>query len=1479
MGSDHEQPDLRGRTLAAGSATPTLSADSATSRSDVLHELFAGHARRTPYATAVVCEGRAWTYSQLDADANRLAAHLKAQGVLPGGFVGILLDRSYEFVVAVLGILKAGCAYAPLPSEYPASKLAFMIADTGMPLAITNQDLADQLPGDSIPLVFMEADEPWWQQTAASGSPASVEPSSRAYVMYTSGSTGKPKGVVVPHRAITRLVVGQSYAAFGPDLRTLLLAPTAFDASTFELWAPLLNGGTCVVFPDRLIDRFRLGQVLANGNVNCLWLTAGLFNLLIDEAPDVLSAVAHVLTGGEALSVQHVRRALARLPGLKLTNGYGPTESTTFACTHEIDPDEAFPNRSVPIGRPLAKTTCFIVDDNMQPAPPGVAGELLIGGQGLALEYLNQPGLTAEKFIANPCGSNPHDRVYRTGDRCRWLPNGLIEFLGRDDGQVKIRGHRIEVGEIEAAIATIAGIQQNVVVAKKIAPGDVRLVAYIVEEAGGASDASLRHTLAEMLPDFMIPNAFVRLGELPLTPNGKIDRDALPLPERAAATGPTFQPPRTPLENRLAELWQELLQLPAVGIDDNFFQCGGNSLLAMRLVSRARDQLQLVADIRSVFESPTIAALSARWQPSGPAGEASSNLPEAARPIHDDAATPAASRIVSASPAQKQLWFHQQYAPQSTAYTIADVHRIRGPLDVGILQASLDAIVARHESLRTTFRLRDNEPQQVVARSGTWPLRTTSATGSTVESRDADTQRLLSAEFSIPFDLEHGPLVRGLVVHLSHDEHVLMVLMHHIISDHWSLGVLHRELARCYKALKSGKKPALDPLRIADADFFAHRQASVPAGELSRQESHWLQKLAGAPPSIELPLDRGRPSTASFKGATAVALLDPAAAQLLAACADRLGCTRFVVVLAAFFQVLKRWSGAEDLVLGVPVAERTLAEAADTIGFLVNSLPLRVDLSGDPSFRDLLERVRNAVVDEISNSDVPFTRLLQLLGSRRDAATNPLFNVMCLWQDDTAHPLRLEGLTVEPVVFDGGFSRLDLTLYAVQTEKGLEFRLEYANDLFDPATANRLLDRLVSLLNRGCSDLETPLSRLPDGDYDRVVHAFNATAVDFGALPTLHEMVARQGRETPDAIALISGDARITFADLGRRVNLVAETLRQLGARPGAIVGIGVERSIDMVVGMLATLEAGAAFLPLDPAAAADRLNFMLADAEAQIVLTHERFAAVWPATVKTLLLDRIDQDTAAEPSSEPAKTVPRATGDSTAYVLYTSGSTGRPKGVGIHHSAVVNFLLAMQERFPMLETDVVLQSTPAIFDISLYEIFAPLTIGATLMLAPAGRLDPRQLALFMKEQGITIAQFVPSMLGMLVADAAFNGHGPLRRVFCGGEAMTRDLMRRFYERSSADLVNVYGPTEATIWATSWTCEPGFKDHAPPIGRPLANTRCYVLDKQLHPAPIGAVGELFIGGPQVAVGYLKRPELTRERFIVDPFDEIGRAHV
>jgi amino acid adenylation domain-containing protein len=1422
-----------------------------------VHEQFEAQAARTPGAVAVVFGDRRLTYAELDGRANALARRLRDQGVGPGSYVPVVMERCIEVPVAFLGVLKAGAAFVPLHPRWPAERLRAAVGELDAPVVLTAAGAAE----GGLPLGRPHLSV----GDAATAGPLGVRVDARApmYAIYTSGSTGRPKGAVVAHRGVTNRFHWMT-ETFGAESAGALLQTVmhVYDGAVIQLLWPLTVGGRTVMpLPDTENDPLYLGRLVEDEAVTMTGFAPSIFNTLVPQLIGGrwrFAALRSFILGGEQVDREATYAFMRHVPGLRLNNVYGPTEATIGCISYRLTGDE---EGRIPIGRPIANTRAYLLGPGLEPVPVGVAGEIYLGGVCVGLGYLKDGAKTAAAFVPDPFGE-PGARLYRTGDLGRWRPDGTIEFLGRVDTQVKVRGFRIELGEIEARLREHPAVREAAVLARDDGGGDRRLVAYYTADAALEIER-LRAHLASRLPEYMVPAAYVRLEAMPLTPNGKVDRRALPAPAEAAYARRGYEAPVGDAEAALAEVWADVLGVERVGRHDHFFDLGGHSLLAVQVLSRVREVLGVEVALPEVFERPVLADFAGALERA-----ARAELPPIARADR--------GARLPLSFAQQRLWFLEQLGGTGSSYHVPVRLRLRGELDRAALVRALDRIVARHEVLRTTFRAVDGEPEQSIAPAEGCGLHLVEHDLGGLDDHEPALLRLMREEAEAPFDLARGPLIRGRLVRLAPDHHALLLTMHHVVSDAWAGGVMVRELGALYQAFRAGGDDPLPALPVQYADYAVWQRRWVEGEVLERQASYWVDRLAGAPELLALPTDRPRPPRMEHAGAAIGVELDEALTAGLKALGRRHGTTPFVTLLAAWAAVLGRLSGQGDVVVGTPTANRGRREIEGLIGFFVNTLAVRVDLSGSPTVAELLGRVKARTLEAQANQDIPFEQVVERVDPVRTHTHTPLFQVLFSWQNAAGSGLELPGLELGRLPgVERTTAKFDLSLTLGEADGRIGGGLTYATSLYDRATVERYLGYLRRVLEQMAADETLPVDRLellPEAERRRVVEAWNAAEADYPRDACIHELFEAQVERTPDAVAVIFDDAALTYDELNRRANALAHHLRALGVGPDARVGLCVERSLEMVVGVLGVLKAGGAWVPLDPGVPDARLRYLLDDSAPAVVLAHAALSARFAGMdVPVVELGEDAPWMAASPRTNPAR---GALGPAhLAYLIYTSGSTGQPKGVMVAHGGVVNLVHWMKHRWAMDGGHALLQKTPLTFDVSVWELFWPLISGARLVVArPEGHRDPGYLAQAIRRERITAVAFVPSMLQLFLDHPDVAGCTTLRWVMSGGEALTGDLVRRLHERlPAAELYNRYAPTEATVNVVAWRCDPAEADAAIPIGRPRANVPLYILGGGGEPVPVGVVGELHIGGVQVARGYQGRPGLTAERFVPDPF--------
>nr|WP_282706364.1 non-ribosomal peptide synthetase [Pseudomonas syringae] len=1422
------------------------------------HQRIETQAERTPLAIALSFGAEQMSYQQLNRRANQIAHKLREQGVGPDMRVGLAAERSLEMIVGMLAILKAGGAYVPLDPDYPQDRLSFLMQDSGIELLLTQAHLLGQLP---IPAHVQTLDLADALNDYSTDNPISqTAPDNLAYVIYTSGSTGKPKGTLLAHHNLMRLFAAtDDWFTFSEKDVWTLFHSFAFDFSVWEIFGALLHGGRLVIVPrevSRSPEDFH--ALLVEQQVTVLNQTPSAFKQLMRVACDssLPLSLQKVIFGGEALDVASLKPWFERFgdQAPQLINMYGITETTVHVSYRPITLADT-QNPASPIGEAIPDLSWYVLDADFNPVALGCSGELHIGHAGLARGYHHRAALTAERFVPDPF-SNDGGRLYRTGDLARYRAAGTIEYAGRIDHQVKIRGFRIELGEIEARLHALPAVREVSVLAL-----EGQLAAYLVPTEPDQDQPTLRETLKSQLrahlPDYMVPTHFIVLDSMPLTANGKLDRKALPAPD-ASQLQATYSAPQGELEQQLAAIWADVLKLERVGRSDNFFELGGHSLLATQVISRIRQQLDVELSLRDLFEARDLAAFALA------AGAGQGN--DAPRFIKADRTQP-----LGLSYAQQRQWFLWQLDPQNTAYIIPAALRLRGSLDIAALEHSFSALIARHETLRTTFRQQGEQALQIIHPPRALILSVESLpSGQTLEA-------CVQQEMQRPFDLEQGPLLRVRLLNLNTDEHVLILTQHHIVSDGWSMPIMVDELVRLYEGYSQGREVSLTALDLQYADYALWQRTWMEAGEQARQLDYWKQQLGDQQPILELPADYPRPVVQSHAGARLAVELEPALIDGLKQVARQQGVTLFMLLLASFQSLLHRHSGQSDIRVGVPIANRNRAETEGLIGFFVNTQVLRAEFDVHTTFNELLQQVKYTALQAQAHQELPFEQLVEALQPQRSLSHSPLFQVMFNHQSQASADVRaLPGLQVEALLPDSYPAQFDLTLNTAEHDGGLSAGLTYATALFDPRTIERMAGHWLALLQAICANAAQRIAEVPMLDVaerQQILHDWNATAADFPNEACLHSLIEAQVRATPDAPALVFATEQLSYVQLNARANQLAHRLRESGVGPDVLVGICVERSLELVIGLLAIIKAGGAYVPLDPDYPEDRLAYMMQDSGIGLLLTQTALLARLPVQVQSLCLD---QDGDWLEGYSTANPVNLSHPLNLAYVIYTSGSTGKPKGAGNSHRALVNRLHWMQKAYKIDGSDTVLQKTPFSFDVSVWEFFWPLMTGARLAVAlPGDHRDPERLVQTIREHQVTTLHFVPSMLQAFMTHPQVESCDTLRRVVCSGEALPAELAAQVIKRlPQAGLYNLYGPTEAAIDVTHWTCSAD-DILSVPIGQPIDNLKTHILDDGLLPAAQGVAAELYLGGVGLARGYHNRAALTAERFVPDPFDEQG----
>jgi len=1437
-------------------------------REQTLTALFEQQVQAAPNRPALRFGSAEVTYEALNARANQLAHLLREQGVEAGDRVGVLARRGPDMLVALLGILKAGGVYVPLNTDYPASRLEYIAQDAQLKTVVyTNAELLAALPDYAGPRLDL----------AAAAAYSTVNPApltdaeAGAYVMYTSGTTGQAKGILVTHRNVIKLAYDPGPIQVQAEDTVLQWSNFAFDGSTYDIYGSLLHGACLQLIPEEAAaDTGLLADIITTHGVTVCFLTTALFNAFADTNLAALRGLRKILFGGELVSVPHVQRALAALGPDKLVHVYGPTETTTYATSYAIDDLAGL--QTVPIGYPLANTQAYVLDAQLRPVPVGCSGELYIGGEGVAREYINKAELTAERFV-DVAGLG---RLYRTGDLVYWLPSGALCYVGRLDDQVKIRGYRVELGEIETLLQATPGVTQAVVTARRDAAGTLRLVAYVVPEATFTVAAAQQH-LGLRLPEYMVPAAWVELPVLPLTPNGKVDKKALPEPQEAAVAA-VYVAPLTAMEQALAGIWQQLLNVERVSIDDNFFTLGGHSLLATRLAAAIRHQLAREVSIRQIFIHPTVARL-AEQLTQNPTLATAAALTAQTRPAR-----------LPLSFAQERLWFIDQLEG-SVQYHIPLLLHLRGELQEAALATALHQLVERHEALRTVVVTAADEAQQHILPATGWQLPPVVTLGG--QDTEAD---FIQAELATPFDLGTDFMLRARLLRRADESHVLVLIVHHIACDGWSLGVLVRELAALYEAAVAGTPPALAAPEVQYADYALWQRRTLTAEALAPSLDYWRAQLTDVP-ALTLPTDFDRPAVASQRGGSLKYTLPRTLSQQLEQVSQQQGATLFMSILAGFQVLLSRYSGQTDVCVGTPVAGRTQVSEESLVGLLVNTLALRGDVGGNPTFTELVARVKQTTLGAYAHQQVPFEQVVEAVAPQRDLSRNPIFQVMFSFYNAPAIPAAQSWGTLSATAenVEWGISKFDLSFDVEHTPDGLLLDVEYSRDLFGEASVARMLGHYEQLLTALATDpgqrvLEAPM--LSAAERHQLLHEFNDTATPISLDQTTDELIDTVAARTPHRPAIVHNGASITYAELKARADRTAAFLAgPLQLPEEAIVGVLTDRSIGMLASIYGVWKAGGAYVPLHPDLPADRLTVILDDAEVGVLLYEEKYAALAAEVqARCARLGHIVCIDAVPPAAPEAglrqHVLPAGRGEfagrpgrkgnaGLAYVLYTSGSTGRPKGAMVEHKGMLNHLYGMIAELGMDQGSRMAQNASQSFDVSVWQMFVALIIGGqTVILGPEVVLQPAEFVAQATAQGVTVLEVVPSYLSVLLEETAATAapFASLRHLLVTGETVTRHLLARWFGQfPRVPVVNAYGPTEAADDVTLH-----FLDQVPerltvPIGKPIQNTRLYVVNERGQLCPLGVKGEIWVAGTGVGRGYVNDAAKTAAAFIPDPF--------
>ncbi|MCK4258962.1 MAG: amino acid adenylation domain-containing protein [Halanaerobiales bacterium] len=1466
-------------------------------RGKTIHELFEEQVRNQPDQIAVVFAEKKFIYRELNERANHLAGMLREKGVKDDTIVGILAERLLDMVVGVLAILKAGGAYLPIDPEYPEERMKLMLEDCSVGLVLTPGNLIKNVDYPCTIINILDetssitSREKWDVNTESIQNIKNInKPESLAYVIYTSGSTGKPKGVMVEHRSVVRLIKNQSYIKFEQGDKILQTGTLAFDASTFEIWGALLNGLELHLgVKDLILSAEAMENYIVSKKISILWLTAPLFHLVVEDRPQMFKELKYLLAGGDVLSPKHVNKVRNECWGLKVVNGYGPTENTTFSTCFIVDKEYS---TTIPIGKPISNSTAYIVDKYSQLCPIGVYGELWVGGDGLSRGYLNKPELTAEKFIQNPFKINllqqnlfvSGEKMYRTGDLVRWLPDGNIEFLGRIDHQVKIRGFRIELGEIENRLLQHDEIKEAIVIDQEDENGNKYLCAYFVAYKI-ITVSEIRKYLTQNLPDYMIPSYFLQLDRMPLNRNKKIDRNALPKLESTILISEEYEAPRNELEERLVSIWAEVLGMKEIGINNNFFELGGHSLKATILVSKIHKSLNVVIPLREVFKRPTIKELAAY------VNQSEQNIYSSIHPVEEteyysERCYPLGYYELSS--AQKRMYLLQQFDVKSTGYNIPVIFTIEGDLDIARLEKIFKVLTEKHQVLRTSFVTQDNNILQRIHNEIDFNVEY-------IEKTDQLSKKIINnevKEFIRPFDLCEAPLFRVRVTKFREVRYLLMFDIHHIISDGVSMGILVNEFISLYEGKKTSK------LRIQYKDYAIWQNKLLQSGVLKNQEEYWLNQFSDEISVLNLPTDyfstnvgdvtavSRRPKVQSFEGDTIFFTFNRELTNGLKRIIKKTNRTMYMVLLSGVNILLAKYSGQNDIVVGSPIAGRPHADLENIIGMFVNTLAMRNKPEGSKTYEKFLSEVSENALKAYENQDYQFEELVNRLNIQRtliprDLSRNPLFDVMFSMQNFNNEELRIENLELKSYNYNHRISKFDISIAAIEKDEEITLNLSYNIKLFKRETVERMILHLRNIYREVTANTNIRLNEiimLTEEEKHQTLYEFNNTDADFPKNSIIHQIFEEQVEKIPNYIAVVYKEQKLTYRELNEKINRLARNLREKGVKSDSIVGILVDRSLMMMIGILGILKSGGAYLPISPEYPEDRIKYMLSDSKSDLVLTQSKH--VDKVTFNAEIIDIEDEKVYAA-NGENLESINKP--ESLAYVIYTSGSTGKPKGVVIEHRSVINTITHLQKQYPLNHTDTILQCTVYTFDASVREIFWWFFNGSRCcLLVQNGEKNPREIVETIARENVTMAKFVPVLLNEVFNVTAELGKEKIRSLkylLVGGEALSRQLVKKYFDLFGSDhavlrprFVNVYGPSEATIHCTEYEIKSPIESVYAPIGKPISNDRIYILDQAQNPVAIGIPGELYISGVGLAREYLNNTHFTAERFIVDPWN-------
>ncbi|MDD2798814.1 MAG: amino acid adenylation domain-containing protein [Bacteroidales bacterium] len=1439
-------------------------------RANTVNQLFEYNTNKFQNKIALTFNGNSITYTQLNEKANQLANYLLANHhIKPNDIIGILSEPSDKIILSILGILKAGAAYLPLSSLFPNERIEYMVTDCDTKILFVDRKLIQKIATKNCKIIFLDEIEKLIDGFSAENTNPQTTGEDIAYIMYTSGTTGKPNGVEIPHRGITRLVSGATYLPFDEDLTFLQLSTISFDASTFEIWGALLNGHKLVMYPDRVVEFDRLKQVVDQLKINCLFLTTSLFNVLIDEDPLALRTIKYILTGGETISVKHIRKAQELLPVTQLIHVYGPTECTTFAMSYPIAKLTSDEN-VIPIGKAIDETTIYLFDENFKQPAIGEIGELYLRGNGLAIGYRNNIKLTEERFIKHSFSENKHIRLYKTGDLCRMKADGNLEFIGRRDHQLKIRGFRVEIGEIENAIKRHSAINQCLVITKQ-SDISIELIAYIVgtnhiqdkidtEICATIDTNSLKTNLKLWLPEYMIPTHIIELNRFPLNQNGKIDREKLPIPmnEKTIIQQTTAL---TSTEEKLIDLWKELLGIKHIGIEEYFYEIGGNSLQTVRMIYKVNNLFATSIRLGQFYKNQTIKQLSKMIENS----TEKKKLQLSNYKIKRDS-------LIPLSPAQERMWVFDEFNKNLTVYNIPFRFDMRGELNISYLETAINVMIQRQESFRTSFITEHGIPMQRINPFKPISLQIEDLPNCTEE----ELERILRKEGQIPFNLEEQNLIRCKILRISESYHILNGTFHHIIYDGWSVTIFKKEIETVYNALIAGESYSTIPHPIQYVEYAAWQRELSNSDYYQKHFEYWEQKLGHNPQATELRPDFPRPKAQTFEGnMQEIWLSSEQLVDIKKYCRQK-RVTLFLFLISCLKTTLFRYTHQSKITIGSPNANRSSLETQNMIGFFVNNMVLSSDISAEMSFEELLNQMRTTFHDAVDFQDVPFEKLVEKLIDHRDASRSPLFQILFILQNIDSNQMNLTGIKTIQHTIDNNTSKYDFTLIAEEYDGEFSIQMEYNTDLYQPETIDHFLNNFKTLILDALCSTDKKIGEL------ELIHPVEKKALlshestPFSETKTIHQLFEEQVEKTPDATAVIFENQTFSYSEINQRANQLAHFLRENGyGESDKLVGVMMERSENLLIALLGILKSGSAYIPLDFNYPTDRIDFMIEDCKTEIVLCDDATAQLLAKTTAQFRAINILNDIPT--NSKTRNPENNSNPNDLAYCIYTSGSTGKPKAVMLEHRSVVNLIEGVYTQTNLHQTKNILCLTTFCFDIFVVESWIPLTQGLTVIMASEeDNIEPDNVCSLITTHNIECIQATPSRLEwLLLSQSSENALKEVVSILVGGEPLPAKLVERLNAIVKASIFNMYGPTETTVWSSLKE----IKDNIINIGKPIQNNQLFILDANKRLCPTGVVGEIAIGGDSLARGYLHNETIANEKFIPNPFNPTQKIYL